>query len=64
MNALDKLEGFSSEFGARFYGLPKNLDSVTLIREEWEIAEKLPLGGDWLIPMMSKEIVSWKVINK
>ena len=64
MNALDKLEGFSSEFGARFYGLQKNSDSVTLIREEWEIAEKLPLGGDWLIPMMSKEIVSWKVINK
>ena len=64
MNALDKLEGFASEFGANFYGLPKNSDSVTLISEEWEIAEKLPIGEDWLIPMMSKEIVKWKVINQ
>ena len=64
MNALDKLEGFTSEFGPCFYELPKNLDSVTLIREEWEIPEKLPLGEDWLTPMMSKEIVEWKVINK
>jgi len=64
MKALDKLQGFASEFGANFYGLPKNLDSVTLLREEWKIPEKLPLGDDWLTPMMSKETVKWKVISQ
>lgn len=30
VNALDKLEGFASFYGADFYGLPRNIDSVTL----------------------------------
>ncbi len=63
MNSLDKLEGFASEFGASFYGLPKNLDSITLIREDWKIPEKLPIGNEWLVPMMAKETAKWKVAN-
>src|SRR5256884_4108825 len=33
--ALERLEGFASEFGAAFYGLPQNRDTITLVREEW-----------------------------
>ncbi len=32
-NALDKLEGFASHFGADFYQLPRNQDTITLVRE-------------------------------
>ena len=35
--ALDKLEGFASFFGADFYSLPRNTDTVTLKREDWTI---------------------------
>ena len=31
--ALDRLENFASGFGADFYGLPRNADTVTLVRE-------------------------------
>jgi dihydroorotase len=34
-NALDKLEGFASLHGPDFYGLPRNTDTITLVREEW-----------------------------
>jgi len=30
--ALDRLQGFASEFGADFYGLPRNAGTVTLVR--------------------------------
>ncbi|HBP68526.1 MAG TPA: dihydroorotase, partial [Alcanivorax sp.] len=33
--ALDKLEGFASHFGADFYRLPRNPDTVTLERRDW-----------------------------
>src|SRR5512147_1514773 len=39
--ALDKLEGFASQFGADFYGLPRNKDTLTLVREEWTVPKTL-----------------------
>ena len=30
--ALDRLEGFASVHGAAFYGLPRNGDTITLVR--------------------------------
>jgi len=61
-DALDKLEGFASEFGARFYGLPANRDSITLVREEWTVPEKLPFGGEELVPLRAGETLPWKII--
>jgi len=59
--ALDKLEGFASEFGARFYGLPANRDTVTLVREEWKVPETLPFGAERLVPLRAGEIIPWKL---
>ena len=39
--ALDQLEGFASEHGPRFYGLPLNTDQVTLERSPQLIPERL-----------------------
>jgi dihydroorotase len=60
--ALDKLEGFASEFGPRFYGLPVNQDTITLVREEWTVPESLPFGGDELVPLRAGETLPWKII--
>ena len=38
--ALDKLEGFSSIYGANFYGIARNTNTITLNRESWEIPKK------------------------
>ena len=35
LGALDALEGFASHFGADFYRLPRNTDSITLRQEQW-----------------------------
>ena len=35
---LDKLEGFASDFGADFYGLPRNTDRIRLAKREWTSA--------------------------
>ena len=37
-NALDKLEDFSSRFGAEFYGLPLNEGQITLVAQEWTVS--------------------------
>jgi len=60
-DALDRLEGFASEFGARFYGLPANRDSITLVREEWTVPAKLPFGGEELVPLRAGETLPWKL---
>jgi len=59
--ALDKLEGFASEFGARFYGLPVNRDTITLVREEWTVPETLPFGAEELVPLRAGETLPWKL---
>ena len=40
-SALDQLEGFASEHGPRFYGLPLNTDTVTLIRRQQSVPARL-----------------------
>ena len=59
--ALDKLEGFASHFGADFYGLPRNADSITLLREEWTVPQTLRFGGEELVPLRAGETIPWKL---
>jgi dihydroorotase len=59
--ALDKLEGFASVFGARFYGLPLNEGKIALVRQEWRVPERLRFGKDELVPLRAGETVPWKL---
>jgi dihydroorotase len=63
-NALDKLEGFASHFGADFYRLPRNPDTLTLRRESWEVPQTLPLGDTHLTPLLAGESIQWKVVQQ
>jgi len=60
--ALDKLEGFASAFGAEFYGLPLNHDTITLERAEWRVPERLAFGGEELVPLRAGETIPWKLV--
>jgi dihydroorotase len=59
--ALDKLEAFASEHGAAFYGLPKNEGTVVLVREPWQVPERLSFGGAELVPLRAGETIPWKL---
>ncbi len=60
---LDKLEGFASQFGADFYGLPHNTTRVTLKREAWTVPAMQALGEHSLVPLRAGETVGWRLID-
>lgn len=61
-NALDRLEGFLSHFGADFYDIGRNLGTITLNRREWIIPTEIPYGeGETLVPFWAGKILNWKV---
>jgi dihydroorotase len=59
---LEALQGFASEFGADFYGLPRNAGEVTLVRESWHVPESYPFGCERLVPLRAGETVGWRVL--
>jgi len=61
--ALDRLEGFASFFGADFYGLPRNTDSITLSREDTQVPATLDFGEHRLVPLRAGEKVKWKLAD-
>ena len=61
--ALDRLEGFASFFGADFYGLPRNTETVTLRKEPWQVPETVPLGDESMVPLRAGETVGWRLVE-
>lgn len=62
-NALDKLEGFASHYGADFYGLERNDRTISLVREPWELPASLPYGNEQLIPLAAQTTLNWKLVE-
>ncbi len=61
-NALDKLEGFASFYGADFYGLPRNAEKITIMKSRWKVPESLPFDGDVLVPLRAGQELTWKML--
>ncbi len=60
--ALERLEGFASEFGADFYGLPRNAGTIRLTRQEWRAPDSLPFGAAaQLVPFRAGEALIWRL---
>lgn len=55
---LDRLEAFTSQFGAEFYGLPLNQGSMTLRKERWKVPEEY-FG---VVPLKAGEEMTWQPI--
>jgi dihydroorotase len=57
-DALDELEAFASHFGPDFYGLPRNADTITLVRE----THTLPARHDGgVTPLRANEQLAWRL---
>src|SRR5690606_12924378 len=48
---LDKLEAFASLHGPDFYGLPRNQETLTLVRQPWQVPASYPLGRGTVTPL-------------
>jgi dihydroorotase len=60
--ALDKLEGFASVFGPKFYGLPLNEATITLQRAENPVPATLPFPAGAIVPFHAGENLNWRLI--
>ena len=61
LGALDKLEGFASFHGPDFYGLPRNSDEITLVKQDWQVPAEMPFGQDVIVPLRAGETLRWKL---
>ena len=62
-NALDKLEGFCSHFGAQFYKLPLNEGTMTLQKTEWRVPSYYELGQNRVVPLCADQTLSWQITH-
>ena len=61
-DALDKLEGFASHFGADFYALPRNAERITLVKEDWTATALMEIEpGVELVPLRGGETLRWRI---
>ena len=58
---IDKLEGFSSIFGAQFYGLPLNKQKIKLIKTSKQIPDKYDFGNESIKPLRGGEFITWAI---
>jgi dihydroorotase len=58
---LPRLEDFAASFGADFYRLPRNTDTITLVKEDWMPPAHYDFGTDQLVPLRATENIRWKL---
>lgn len=57
--ALNNLEKFLSENGAKFYGLALNEDTIKLAKKEWRV----PKSYKNIVPLCAGEKLQWRIAN-
>ena len=60
-NALDRFEAFASLNGPRFYRLPANEATITLVRAETRVPDVLDIGGTMIVPFHAGETLGWSL---
>ncbi|KOR31290.1 dihydroorotase [Achromatium sp. WMS2] len=61
--ALDKLEGFAAHYGPDFYGLPRNQQRITLVKQPWQVPMSYAFGDQKVIPLRAGETITWQIID-
>jgi dihydroorotase len=59
--ALDRFEGFASEHGPRFYGLPLNEGSIKLERTEVRVPDVVDAKGTPIVPFHAGTRLPWRL---
>ncbi len=62
VGALDKLEAFASFNGPKFYGLPRNVDTITVRRESWIVPTELPFNMGTIVPLNGGSSINWRLL--
>lgn len=58
---LDKLQGFASQHGADFYGLPRNQSTIVLRENAWQVPATLPVDDLQIVPLRAGEQCKWEL---
>ena len=59
--ALDRFEAFAAEHGPRFYGLPLNEGTVTLVRGGIEVPARIDANGTGIVPFHAGTTLAWRI---
>ncbi|MFT4020222.1 MAG: dihydroorotase [Acinetobacter sp.] len=60
---IERLEGFASFFGADFYGLPRNTQTITLVQQEQTVVPELDyLNDQKIIPLHAGKTLDWSKV--
>jgi dihydroorotase len=60
-NSLDKLEAFTSHFGADFYGRARNEETIDLVKVDDLSLESLQFGPSTVVPLRAGELLKWRL---
>ena len=60
-NSLDKLEAFTSHFGADFYGRARNEETIVLVKVDHLSPESLRFGPSTVVPLRAGELLKWRL---
>ncbi|MCV2502712.1 MAG: dihydroorotase [Neisseriaceae bacterium] len=63
IDALDKLETFTSINGPKFYGLPVNNRQVTLVKKSYQVPDFYEINGEKIIPLLAGQEIAWQLID-
>ena len=58
--ALDRFEGFASEHGPAFYGLPKNEQRIALTRASVKAPERVPAAPGDVVCYLGGQDLGWR----
>ncbi len=61
-NALENLEKFTSINGANFYNKPINKETITLVKQDYVVPEKVNvIGGGDVTPFLAGQALEWAI---
>ena len=58
---LDRLAAFASEFGAAFYRLPRNRETIELVKSDMDIPNEYGFGDEVLVPFRAGGAITWRL---
>lgn len=59
--ALSRLPVFASQAMADFYQLPRTLETITLVKNTWQVPERLTFGTEEVVPFFAGLALLWQL---
>lgn len=58
---MQNLEAFASHSGADFYGLPRNNETVKLVKQPLQVPSSYSYGDSTVIPICAGKTLDWNL---